>query len=409
MANLLRVMITDEDPDSRVTARRAMQRAQLEIAGETGYGTEAVSFALQEAPDFIFIAVEEPAARALETAEALANSLPDTPIVIYSSAQTPDAIRRGMVFGARDYLAKPLSGERVQATVERTLALEEQRQMRKAGQLVRLQGRGTVVTVAGAKGGVGKSVVSVNLATALHQETGRSVLVIDADTHFGDVATMLDLPQEPSIGDLLPRLDHVDREAARAFVLPHHSGIDVLAGPADELSGWADFGPDDLRRVIDLYAQIYDFLVVDTSGAFDAWMRASIESAGLTVLVTSADVSSIRDTARAVKRMDRWDVDPDRVRFVLNRNGAANGISVDEAAAAIGRKIFWEIPFDKTVPASVQVGQPAVLFGGKSVAARGIVGLARRIAGVESPSEDSSLWRRVMPRRSQALERNASA
>jgi pilus assembly protein CpaE len=149
---------------------------------------------------------------------------------------------------------------------------------------------------------------------------------------------------------------------------------------------------------------------VDTSGAFDGAMRACIESATLTVIVTSSDVSSIRDTSRAVRRMAHWNVDADRVRFVLNRNGIAGGITVDEAAAAIGRPLFWEIPYDKSVPASVQVGQPAVLLAPKSSAARGIVGLARRIAGLESPADGDSLWRRVLPRRNGvALERNASA
>lgn len=409
MANQLRVMITDEDPDSRVNARRAVQRAQFELAGETGYGTDAVSFAQQYSPDIILIAAEEPAARALETAEAIANALPDTPIVVYSSMQTPEAVRRAMVFGARDYLPKPLTGERLQEAFARALALAEKRQMRLAGQLTRLHGRGTVITVAGAKGGVGKSTVSVNLAAALRQETGRSVLIIDADTHFGDVATLLDVGDERSLNDLVPRLDSVDRDAARGFVVTHFSGLDVLAARSDESNPWVECTPDQLRRVIELYAQLYDFVVVDTSGAFDGTMRACIESASLTVIVTSGDVSSIRDTARAVRRMSHWDVDEDRVRFVLNRNGVAGGITFEEAAAAIGRPLFCEIAYDKSVPASIQVGQPAVLMTPRSVAARGIVGLARRIAGVDSVAEEP-LWRRVLPRRSgMFVERNASA
>jgi len=45
MADALRVLVTDEDPDSRVETRKALQRAQLGIAGEVGYGTAAVSVA----------------------------------------------------------------------------------------------------------------------------------------------------------------------------------------------------------------------------------------------------------------------------------------------------------------------------------------------------------------------------
>lgn len=58
MADRLRVLITDEDPDSRVATRRAVQRAQRGLAGEVGYGSAAVAVALESRPDIILIAVE---------------------------------------------------------------------------------------------------------------------------------------------------------------------------------------------------------------------------------------------------------------------------------------------------------------------------------------------------------------
>ena len=66
MAEAIRVLVCDEDPDSRVALRRSLQRAALGIAGETGLGTEAISFAADHRPDVILIAVEEPVTRALE-------------------------------------------------------------------------------------------------------------------------------------------------------------------------------------------------------------------------------------------------------------------------------------------------------------------------------------------------------
>src|SRR3989442_14646088 len=108
MAETLKVLIVDEDQDSRVATRRALQRAQLGLAGEVGYGTDAVSFALGARPDLMLISVEEPIGRPLETAEALANALPMTPFIIYSSLHDAESVRRGMVLGAGDYLVKPI-------------------------------------------------------------------------------------------------------------------------------------------------------------------------------------------------------------------------------------------------------------------------------------------------------------
>src|SRR5215207_1644388 len=121
MAEALRVLIVDEDLDSRVATKRAVQRAHLDLAGEVGYGTGAVSYALDARPDCILLAVEEPTARALETADALANALQDTPFIVYSSIFDPEAVRRAMVRGARDYMVKPVQASRLTEAINAVL------------------------------------------------------------------------------------------------------------------------------------------------------------------------------------------------------------------------------------------------------------------------------------------------
>src|SRR5687768_11194212 len=108
MAATPNILVIDEDLNSRVDTRRALQRAGLNLAGEVGFGMEALSTAHETRPDLILIAVEEPVTRPLETVEALANVLPDTPIIFYSSSNDPEAVRRAVIHGARDYLRKPV-------------------------------------------------------------------------------------------------------------------------------------------------------------------------------------------------------------------------------------------------------------------------------------------------------------
>ena len=140
-ASALSVLVVDEDPDGRVAARKSVQRAQFAVAGETGFGTQAISLALQMRPDAVLISVEEPVGRALETADAIVSALPDTPILIYSSIDDSESVRRAMLFGARDYLAKPLQGSVLRTAVLRALEREERRQMQRSGQ-VSFAGRG---------------------------------------------------------------------------------------------------------------------------------------------------------------------------------------------------------------------------------------------------------------------------
>ena len=387
MADELKLLICDEDTDSRVTMRKTAQRALLEVAGEVGYGIKAVSLALDTRPDVILIAVEEPVGRPLDTAETLANALADTPIVIYSSINSPSAIRRAMVFGARDYIInsrqEPVQADRLGATINAVLVQEEKRQMRRAGQLFAHQGRGTVITVTGGKGGIGKSVISVNLALALKQETGVSVVIFDADTQFGDVATMLDLSPNRTVGDLMAKLGQLDRDNIDDFLTEHAGGVKVLAASDSEVLSYTS--SEDLKLIIELLAQNYEYVIVDTAGTFDRFLRACVEASTLTLVVTSGQVSSIRDTTVALRRLESWEIPPDRFKVILNRGVRGDGVDMDSVRQAVNQEIFWEVPYDRRIPEGVQSGQPVVRYNDNSAGARNLISLSRVIAGVKKP------------------------
>lgn len=381
MATNPRVLIIDEDLDSRVETRRAVQRARLELAGEVGFGTQAVTSARETRPDVMLIAVEEPVSRPLETAEALANVLPQTPFIFYASLNEPEAVRRAVLYGARDYLLKPLQGQQVLEAVIRALEFEEKRHMRQAGQLVGAPVRGTVVTVAGAKGGIGKSILAVNLALALHSKTRGRVVIVDADTQFGDVATMLDLGPHKTMSELLRESGAIDRDRLGDYLVSIDKGLEVLAGPREDDNVWELAGPEAAGKIVDLLSLSHDFVIVDTSGAMDAYVKSVVEASTLVLLVTTGEVSSVRDTKAGLSRLKSWGVPDEKVKVVLNRGARAEGFQVSDLEKVLGRPVFWEMPRDKEVGRSVQLGRPVVVDKPKSAIARNIFALAEAIGG----------------------------
>ena len=384
MPSELQIMISDEDVDRRISTRRAAQRAQLEVSAEVGYGTKAISLAIQTHPDVILVAVEEPVGRPLETAESLANVLPNTPIIIYSSINDPEAIRRAMLMGARDYILQPVQPDQLQEAMDAVLVQEERRQMRRSGQLLNELGRGTVVTVMGGKGGVGKTVISVNLALALWRETGMSVAIFDADRENGDVTTLLDMTADRTIGDLLPLADQLDRNSIQEFMTEYDGSVDVLAA-ADGEDIWSECSNEKLKHIIDLLAQTYDFVIIDIGASLGQLTRTSVESSTLTLLVTSGEITSVRNTATALQRFEQWLIPADRFKLIFNQRARSDGMNADELSAAVDMNIFWQVPYDQRISVSVQMGQPAVLFDDSTSGARSLLTLARTIAGTKKP------------------------
>lgn len=387
MAKVPAVLVIDENEDSRVELRKLLMRAGLAVAGEARYGVSASAAAHETQPDAILVGIEDPPNRALETVEALSQLLLETPILGYSTLNETGAVRRAMRAGVRDYLIRPLDVETLREAVFSALEQEERRQLRRAGHLAPAV-RGTVVTVTGAKGGVGKTVVAINLALALRRVTGRSVALLDADTHFGDVATMLNLPIEHPVTRTIAQLQQLDRASIIERTVLHPSGVRVLPSPSDP-DEWHTVRPEDMERFITLLAEAFDFVVIDTPDVFDPIVEQCVLGATLTLLVTSLDMSSISDSKSALRILRRWDCPPEKVRLTVNFTRHRDGLREADVEQALNWPVFWSVPYDKRVPNAAQLGDSLVLTEPKALFSRTFANLASAISGMGSGGGDA--------------------
>src|SRR5581483_5172280 len=111
--------------------------------------------------------------------------------------------------------------------------IEENRRLRKAGHTPPTAAQSTIVTVFGAKGGIGKSTIASNLGVALAKHGTASVVVADLDNGFGDIAGMLDVRPERTMLDLVRVGDKLERDDLKKYLVRHEaSGVDVLAAPS---------------------------------------------------------------------------------------------------------------------------------------------------------------------------------
>jgi len=100
MARVPEVMVVDQDPKARYEVKQLAKQAQLTVAGEAAFGTEAVSLAADVKPDVIVCGLSTPPERSLQTIEALLDLLPETPIVAYSWRDDAEMVRKAMMAGA---------------------------------------------------------------------------------------------------------------------------------------------------------------------------------------------------------------------------------------------------------------------------------------------------------------------
>jgi pilus assembly protein CpaE len=374
------VVIVDPDLSSRSDMKRLLQLAHFEVTGEAGYGIEAVTVANEKLPDVFIVSMEEPVARALETVESLADALPHVPSIVYSTMGDATCVRRAMIAGARDHLIQPVKPEEVARSVHGALEHEERRRMRLSGDTAEVAARGTVVTVFGAKGGIGKTTISTNLATSLVRTTGSTVVLVDMDTRFGDVAIMMDVAVEQSIADLARRVDELDRDLVRDYLVRHHTGAMILPAPLHPTE-WRNLTPQHIEKIIKLLAQSFDYVVIDTPGTFNELIAVTLEQASMILLVTSMDIASIKDTALALEMLRAASISEDKVKLTVNHCTSANSLREDDVQRVLEYDVFWRVPHDLSVASSTQLGQPIVLTKPYARVSRSITDLAHAISG----------------------------
>ncbi|MEX0749832.1 MAG: AAA family ATPase [Dehalococcoidia bacterium] len=379
MARTPAAIIIDHDVQARFEVKQMLRPTGFTFAGESDFGQEAITLATDTRPDVMIIALNTPMERPLQTIESLLGLFPETPVIAYSQSRDIDAVRAAMLAGVRDFLPLPLKPDTLRESIVRSMAAEENRRLRHQGHVSGPTALGTVITVFGAKGGIGKSTISTNLAVSLAKH-GTSTVIVDLDTGFGDVTSMLDVRPERTLGDLARDVDHVGREELRDYVATHvASGLDIVASPP--VLEWRQLSVDDLRQSIELLSKYYDKIVLDTSGSLNEVSELALELATIVLWVTTTEFTSVRDSLEAMRAMETLALPKERMRVVLNTVSPEDNVRPKTLQDVFQKDVFWQIPYDKRVRQGTHFGQPIAVSQPQSAAARSIADLATVLAG----------------------------
>ncbi|MCH8200737.1 MAG: AAA family ATPase [Chloroflexi bacterium] len=375
------VAIIDQDLNSRSDVNKTLAVSGFTVVGEAGYGIEAVTLVKKSDPDVIVIAIEEPTIRALQTVEALSDLLPNTAIIGYSTIRQPEAMRKAMLAGVSDFLAAPVKDEDLVNSIYTVLAQQERKRQRIAGEAEEPVAAGSVITVFGAKGGIGKTTIATNVATALVQKTHQSAVLIDLDTRFGDVGILMDIPVERSIADLAVEEDSITTEMVQDCLYQHNSGVYILPAPIRP-TDWRNVHAGHIEKIVTTLTQSYDYVVLDTPGTFNDIVARALELASVVVLVATVDMASLKDTLLAIDMLRSWNFPQEKIKLVINATNEDTNVQPHEVKRMLGREVFWSIPYDRNISTATQLGMPIVLAKPQSKASVSMVEMSFALSGV---------------------------
>jgi len=300
--------------------------------------------------------------RSLQIIDSAHRTKPDVPIVVLSTTSPNGFLRRAFEAGAADMALFPQSKEQLKFSISKAIARHA-----RTSDAYGEKSDGKLLCVLGPKGGTGKTLTACNLAVALAL-ANRSVLVIDLDLQFGDVALCLGIPPEKTMYDLALSGGSLDYEKLADYVMTHDTGVEVLLAPArpDQASA---ITIDLLRDVLVIARAHYDFVIADTPPGFTAEVISTIDASSEIVMVGTLDSLSLKNTKLGLETLQLMDYDESKIHLVLNRADTRVGISHHDVVTVLGREPKIFIPSDREIPRAVNEGVPVTLSRPQSYAA----------------------------------------
>ena len=224
-----------------------------------------------------------------------------------------------------------------------------------------------VITVFSNKGGVGKTFVAVNLATAIVRAKSK-VLLVDFDLQAGqDMARTLNLLPQNAIIDLLPALNASDSpEIIKEYVAHHSSGLHFLPIVKNtQQIGHAT--PDTIKPFFKEVTKIYDYVIIDAGKSLNETLVTVFDYSNLILLVATPDILAVYQVKWCLDTLQSLQFPLKMVKLVLNRSESRGSVAWQDVRSALPCEIFSHIPSDgKTVGMALNRGIPCVIDSPRS-------------------------------------------
>ncbi|HTJ59701.1 MAG TPA: response regulator [Candidatus Saccharimonadales bacterium] len=400
MAEKIRILVVDDIAETRENLAKLIGfESDMTIVSSADGGQQAVEFAKRDRPDVILMDINMPDMDGITATEIIANTVPESPIIMMSVQGEQDYLRRSMLAGAREFLVKPFSADELVNAIRHVHEIEKVKRSRyqQAAPAPVLAGsgggaggqnltavlqprRGKIITFFSPKGGVGRTTIATNLAVALHQSTGQPVCLVDGSLPFGDIAVILNMsPKAKTIADLVGAFDQVDAEVLESVLVAHSTGIKVLLAPPTPEAAELITGAN-IKKVLETLRESYAYVVVDTWPSFQEQVLTMLDVADVILTLMTLEITSLKNVRVFMEIAEKLGYDDQKVQLVANRNDSSGGIKASDVEASLARKIPHTIVSDgRALVLAVNRGVPFVISHRDSQVAKDIFTLAEKL------------------------------
>ena len=242
-----------------------------------------------------------------------------------------------------------------------------------------------VIVVTSGKGGVGKTTTSANLGSGL-AKLNKKVVLVDTDIGLRNLDVVLGLENRIvyHLVDVIEGNCKIkqalirDKKNPNLYLLPSAQTRDKTA-----------VTPEQMKQLTEILKEEFDYVILDCPAGIEQGFMNAIAGASKALIVTTPEVSAIRDADRIIGLLEANEVYDirlivNRIRMDMVKRGEM--MSMEDVVDILSIGLIGAVPDDEQVVISTNQGEP--LVGGDSLAGKAYMNICRRIVGEDVPIMD---------------------
>lgn len=331
--------------------------------------------------------------------EEMSSKYPKTKIIIVEEELKENTLHNALYLGASDVLIKPYDPKKLEESILRVQELEEKKRLAAAERTFSRskKNKGDIITFFSTKGGVGKTFISTNFAISLAQHTDKRVALVDLDLDYGNSALALDLPPRFTILDVINNTEGIDKDLIESFMLPHGSGLKVLASNVS-IEVTDHINESDVRLILESLEESFDYIIVDMPNKFNDHSMPALALADHLILLVTQDLSTIQNIKSLLLSLNELNFPSSKINLILNQYNKKGDINLDDIAQALNREINHTIGIDhKNIITSLNKGEPYLMDYPNNIITKEINDIVASITGekIKSKNEGANLFTKI--------------
>lgn len=355
----IKVLIADDIKETREVIKKILniEKESFEVVGEAKDGEEVLKLVPRLKPDIVLMDINMPVLNGLEATEKITGSYPYSAVIIMSVQGENEYLKKAMFYGANEYIIKPFNYNTLVETIKSTYEKHKERLSKQIfnEEIVR---DAKIITFFSSKGGVGKSVLSVNSSIIFSLQESKKVLLWDLDLQFGDISMLINEYKQKTIIDAIDDGQIDTYDSIKPYILNYKDNLDIMFAPRKPEA--AEYiSKESIEKMFKLFKSQYDYIIVDTGINFSDITLYALDISNTVLFITTMEIAALKNTKLGLSVMQSLGYDKDKIKLVINRFNTSYGITKKEVEEVFKDNIFAAVPDEeKTVSLSVNTGQP---------------------------------------------------